>query len=91
MSVSPMLFVYAAVIVLTNLAVTLLFGRLLRFSLEEVIVAANANTGGPTTAAALAASQGWDSLVGPAMLTGTLGYAIGNYLGILVGNLFLSV
>ncbi|MCI8350407.1 MAG: DUF819 family protein [Oscillospiraceae bacterium] len=91
MSVSPMLFVYAAVIVLTNLAVTLLFGRLLRFSLEEVIVAANANTGGPTTAAALAASQGWDSLVGPAMLTGTLGYAIGSYLGILVGNLFLSV
>ena len=88
-SISPMLFVYAAVIVLTNLAATLLFGRLFRFSLEEVIVAANANTGGPTTAAALAASQDWDSLVGPAMLTGTLGYAIGSYLGILVGNLFL--
>lgn len=87
-SVSPMLFVYAAVIVLTNLVVTLLFGKLFRFSLEEVIVAANANTGGPTTAAALAASKGWDSLVGPAMLVGTLGYAIGSYLGILVGNLF---
>ncbi|MBF1684979.1 MAG: DUF819 family protein, partial [Selenomonas sp.] len=31
--------------------------------------------------------QGWNALVGPAMLVGTLGYVVGPYLGIIVGSL----
>ena len=31
-----------------------------------------------------AISQGWVDLVGPAMLVGTFGYVIGNYLGTIV-------
>ena len=33
----------------------------------------------------MAISQGWAAIVGPAMLVGTLGYAIGNYCGTIVG------
>lgn len=35
-------------------------------------------------AAGMAISQGWTALVGPAMLVGTLGYVLGNYMGTVV-------
>ena len=35
----------------------------------------------------MAIAKGWDILVVPALLVGTLGYVIGNYYGILVGNI----
>ena len=56
-------------------------------NLEDIILASNANIGGPTTAAGMAISQGWTRLVGPSMLVGTFGYVIGTYLGIIVGSL----
>ena len=62
-------------------------GKLLRFDLEDIILASNANIGGPTTAAGMAISQGWVKLVGPCMLVGTFGYVLGTWLGILVGSL----
>ena len=51
--------------------------KLLKFDLEDAIIASNANIGGPTTAAGMAISQGWHDLVGPAMPVGTLGYVLG--------------
>ena len=84
---SPLLLVFCAIIVFTNMLITFLAGRIFKFNLEEMIVASNANVGGPTTAAAMAIAKGWDSLIVPALLVGTLGYVIGNYYGILVGNL----
>ena len=50
-------------------------------------MASLANIGGPTGAAAIAVSKGWTKLVGPSILVGTLGYVIGTYLGLLVGNI----
>ena len=64
-------------------------GKLLHFELEDIILASNANIGGPTTAAGMAISQGWSALVGPVMLVGTFGYVIGTSLGILVGGILL--
>ena len=58
-----------------------------RYSIEEVCIASNANIGGPTTAAALAIARGWNQLVVPAMLVGILGYVIGNYYGVFIGNI----
>ncbi|WIV13057.1 DUF819 family protein [Proteiniborus sp. MB09-C3] len=84
---SPILLVFCAIIVFTNLVVTLLFGKLLKFNLEEMMLAANANVGGPTTSAAMAIAKGWDKLIIPTILCGTLGYVIGNYYGVLVGNI----
>ena len=73
--------------VLTNMLFCFVFGILLHFDLEDIILASNANIGGPTTAAGMAISQGWTKLVGPVMLIGTFGYVIGTYLGVVVGGL----
>lgn len=84
---TPLLFVFTLTVALINLVVTLIFGKLLKFSIEEIVLACNANVGGPTTAAALAIGRGWRTLVGPILLIGTIGYVIGNYIGILVYSL----
>lgn len=83
---APLLLLYALVIVACNMLVTFIFGKIFHFSLEEIILASNANIGGPTTAAAMAISKNWNKLVGPVLLIGTLGYILGNYYGIFVGN-----
>ena len=84
---SPLLLLLAAIIVLVNLIISLIFGKLFKFSIEEIIIASNANVGGPTTAAAMAVSKSWDGLIAPALLVGTLGYVLGNWYGIIVGTI----
>ena len=81
---SPLLLVLTAIIVFMNMIFCFGAARILKFNLEDAIIASNANIGGPTTAAGMAISQGWVDLVGPAMLIGTFGYVIGNYLGTIV-------
>ena len=84
---TPLLLVFTGIMVLTNMLFCFVFGKLLHFDLEDIILASNANIGGPTTAAGMAISQGWTKLVGPVMLIGTFGYVIGTYLGVVVGGL----
>ena len=84
---TPLLLVFTGIMVLVNMLFCFVGGKLLHFDLEDIILASNANIGGPTTAAGMAISQGWSTLVGPVMLVGTFGYVIGTYLGILVGGL----
>lgn len=84
--VGPALFLFAAVILGVHLAVIVLAGRLLKLDLAEVVIASNANMGGPTTAAAMAVARRWDALVIPAILCGTLGYAIATFVGVAVGR-----
>ena len=84
---TPLLLAFTAIMVGVNMLFCFVGGKLLRFDLEDIILASNANIGGPTTAAGMAISQGWSALVGPVMLVGTFGYVIGTYLGILVGGI----
>lgn len=84
---APLLFVFTLTIALTNMLFCFVFGKLLKFNLEDIVLASNANIGGPTTAVAMAISKGWTKLIGPIMLIGTLGYVIGTYFGIIVGSL----
>ena len=84
---APLLFVFTLIIALTNMILCFVFGKLLKFNLEDIVLASNANIGGPTTAVAMAISKGWTKLIGPIMLIGTLGYVIGTYFGIIVGGL----
>lgn len=86
---APLLLVFCTIMVVINLAVTLLATKLLKFNLEEAIIASNANIGGPATAAAMAISKGWTSLIGPSILIAIFGYIIGNYAGIIVGNFLM--
>lgn len=81
---SPLLLVLTTIMVITNMLFCFVGAKLLKYNLEDAIVASNANIGGPTTAAGMAISQGWTALVGPAMLIGTMGYVVGNYLGTVV-------
>ncbi|KUO74345.1 MAG: hypothetical protein APF77_16465, partial [Clostridia bacterium BRH_c25] len=84
---SPLLFVFCAVTVIINMLVTFGVGKVLKFNVEELCVASNANIGGPTTAAAMAIAKGWTDLVLPAMLVGVWGYVVGGYLGLFTGNM----
>ncbi|MBF0714748.1 DUF819 family protein [Gemelliphila palaticanis] len=83
---SPLLLLFCAIMVLTNMLVTFIAAKIFNFTLEEAIIASNANIGGPTTAAAMAISKNWNTFVAPAMIVGTLGYVIGTYFGILLGQ-----
>jgi len=84
---APILLLFCMIIVLVNMAFCFLGGKLLKFDLEDIILASNANIGGPTTAAGMAIAQGWAKLIGPCMLVGTFGYVIGTWLGVLAGSL----
>lgn len=86
---SPLLLVFCLIVVIINMLFTFIFAKIFKFNLEEAILASNANIGGPTTAVAMAISKGWVDLVGPIMLVGTLGYVIGTYFGLFVGNLLM--
>ena len=82
---SPLFLVLCFIMVCVNMLFCFIAAKISKATLEDAIIASNANIGGPTTAAGMAISQGWTSLVGPAMLVGVLGYVIGNYAGTLVG------
>ena len=74
-----------------HLIVTLGVGKLFKFKLDELLLVSNACIGGPTTAVAMAIAKGWNSLIIPTMLSGIWGYILGNYAGIFVGNILLSI
>lgn len=90
LQVGPILFLMAALILTLHLLFLLGAGWLFRLNLVEIAVASNANTGGPTTAAAMATARRWDRLVTPAILCGTLGYAMATFIGVGLGNVLRS-
>ncbi|MFC2946998.1 DUF819 family protein [Virgibacillus sediminis] len=85
---APLLFVLVFIMVAVNMLISFIFGKLFKFNLEEIIIASNANIGGPTTAAAMAISKGWRKLVAPILIVGTIGYIVGNYAGVALGQWF---
>lgn len=83
------LLAFTAAIVIVHGAVTFGAARLLRMDVDIAAVASQANVGGGTSALALARSLGRTDLVLPAVLIGSLGNAIGTFLGFWVAGVLL--
>lgn len=86
---APSVFAFALVQVSVHLAVLLGVGKLVGLDRKPLLIASNANIGGPTTAAAMATAKGWSSLIVPGILVGIFGISIATFLGIGFGMLVL--
>ena len=78
------LFVFVTVLLIVHAAVVFGASTLLRLDPDVAAVASQANIGGSTSALALARSLGRSDLVLPGILVGSLGSAVGTYLGVAV-------
>ena len=82
---------FIAIQLATHLAFVLVVGKgAMKLPAWAVLTASNACVGGPATAAAMASTRGWAAAVQPAIVVGTVGYAVGTPIGCLVGNVLKS-
>ena len=82
--VGLILFSFTALAVFLHGVIIVLLGGLFLRDWDMVAIASQANVGGGASAIALAETFGRQELVLPAILVGTLGNALGTYLGFLV-------
>ncbi|XP_019087618.1 PREDICTED: uncharacterized protein LOC104753361 [Camelina sativa] len=84
-STGPSIFMFALLQIVIHLGVLLGIGKVMKIELRLLLLASNANVGGPTTAAGMATEKGWSSLIVPGILVGIFGIAIATFLGIVFG------
>lgn len=82
---SPILILFVTITLLVHLVVILTAGYLLKYSLEETLIASIANAGGPSVSAAMASNFDMKTGMTAAILVGILGYVVGTFLGMGVG------
>ncbi len=85
-NVAITLFFWVTSIVFIHGILLYILGAIFKQDWYIISIASNANIGGATTAAALATSLGRKDLRLPGILVGSLGTAIGTYIGILVAE-----
>lgn len=88
---APALFLFAFVQVFMHLGLLLGMGKVTRWSMRSMLLASNANVGGPTTAAGMAAAKGWKSSIVPSLLIGTLGYTIATFIALGLGPILRRI
>jgi len=86
-AMGPPVFYFAAITVAVHGLIIFGLGWLLRLDWGTLAVASQANVGGPASALAMAGARGYTDQIVPGVAVGLLGYAIGNYLGFVVGAL----
>lgn len=78
----PSMFIFAGAVIGVHFVVIFGVGKLLKLDLAEIATASNACVCGPPTAAGMAADAGWDHMVTPGILVGSLGFAIASLVGV---------
>ncbi len=81
------LFCFGMFIIFVHLGLTLLIAKLLKFDIDETVVASGAALVGPAVTAAIATSRGWRHLVTPGIMCGIFGYAIATFVGVSITGL----
>ena len=79
--VGPAILYFTLIVVGVHGLLTFGVGRLVRLDLPTLVVASQANIGGPASAMALATARGYGDKLLPGIAIGVLGYAVGNYAG----------
>ncbi|KAK8970501.1 hypothetical protein KSP40_PGU005182 [Platanthera guangdongensis] len=87
---TPAIFAFSTIQIVAHLAVILALGRFFGFEKKMLLIASNANVGGPTTACGMATAKGWNSLIIPGILAGVFGIAIATFISIGFGLLVLK-
>ena len=85
LTASPQVLIFVIITLLIHLAVIMMAGKLLKFSLEDIAIASGANIGGVSISAPMAAAFEMKKALTPAILIGIMGYILGTFLGIGVG------
>ena len=83
---SPILFVYVAIVMAVHFMILYGGGWLLRMDVAVLTIASVATKGGPALVPPVAEARQWRHLVLSGIILGMLGYAVGNYVGYLVAH-----
>ena len=86
MGEAPALFAYSMVQIAVHFVVLYaLNAATIKAPLRDLLLASNANVGGPTTAVSMANARRWESSKVPALLVGVFGYATATFLSLALG------
>ncbi len=88
LQVGPAILASIVFVTVGNLGFLFGFAKIFKWNWEDICNASCATIGGPTTAAAFSINRGWNAMIVPGILVGLWGYSIGNYVGIIAGNIF---
>lgn len=88
--IGPQVFGFVLTIVAVHGVIILTVGKLCKADMASIFIASQCNIGGPGTAVALAEANGWHHMIVPSILLGILGYALANYIGVLMAQVILT-
>jgi uncharacterized membrane protein len=86
-STAPMITLYCSVIIITSFILHLVLCRVFKIKYQYVLISIIASIADGTSAAVVSGSAKWKSIVSTAVILGSLGMALGNYVGIGVAYL----
>ena len=84
MNSAPSMLILCIIAVIGSLVIHLLLCRVFKIKWQYVLLSMQAAIGSQSSAAALAAASGWETLVSVGIILGVFGNAVGNYLGFAV-------
>jgi uncharacterized membrane protein len=82
------IFFFVFIMASVHIIFVLAGAKLFKIDLAEALIISNTVAVGPGTSAAMAAGKRWYSLVTPAVMFGVLGYAVANFIGIALTEIF---